>query len=177
MNREELAATIYRTASITGQFTLRSGATSNQYFDKYRLEADPKLLRIIAEQMVPLIPRSADILAGLEMGGIPVATMLSQITGLPTCFVRKHAKHYGTCLFAEGTPVAGKRVVIVEDVVTSGGQVILSTADLRKVDAHVEDVICIIDREEGGAHKLETAGVRLHPLFRRSELEASVGMR
>lgn len=173
MERRELAAKIYEIASITGEFKLRSGITSNQYFDKYRVEAQPLILKAIAEHMAKMVPPSTEVLAGLEMGGIPIATMLSQITGLPTCFVRKEAKTYGTCQFAEGAEIAGKRVLIVEDVITSGGQTILSNADLCKMHAHIEDVLCVIDREQGGYQKLETAGLHLHALFKRSELETA----
>ncbi len=109
------------------------------------------------------------------MGGIPIATMLSQVSGLPCAFVRKEAKAYGTCQLAEGCDIKRKRILIVEDVITSGGQVILSAADLRALDAHIEDVICVIDREQGGGSKLKAAGLNMHALFTRSELEASVG--
>jgi orotate phosphoribosyltransferase len=173
MDREELAARIYQTANIKGDFLLRSGVRSDEYFDKYLLESNPELLKAIADHLAPKIPKSADVLAGLEMGGIPVVTMLSQVTGLPACFVRKKAKPYGTCKFAEGAEIKNRRVVIVEDVVTSGGQAILSTADLRSVHAHIEDILCVIDREQGARQKLETAGLKLHALFTRSELEAA----
>jgi len=121
MPADSLARRIYNTAHITGEFTLRSGAKSNEYFDKYLFEADPKLLKDIAQALVPLVPSGIDALAGLEMGGIPIATMLSQFTGLPVLFVRKKAKDYGTCKIAEGGAVAGRKLLIVEDVVTSGG--------------------------------------------------------
>src|SRR3954469_11058929 len=79
----DLARRVHQCAHITGTFTLRSGAVSNEYFDKYLFEADPPLLRELAEAMAALVPSDVDALAGLEMGGIPVATMLSQVTGLP----------------------------------------------------------------------------------------------
>ena len=173
MERKALAAKLYEVANITGEFKLRSGKTSDHYFDKYRFEAQPALLKAITELMVPLIPSSTDVLAGLEMGGIPIATLLSQWTGIPTCFVRKEAKAYGTCQFAEGADISGKRVVIIEDVITSGGQAVLSTADLRSAKAHIEDVLCVIDREEGGQQKLNAAGLNLHALFRACELTPS----
>src|SRR5439155_15763673 len=120
--------------------------TSTEYFDKYRFEADPGLLRDIAKAMAPLLPPGIDALAGLELGGVPLATALSFETGLPALFVRKQAKSYGTCQLAEGGKVDGKRVVVVEDVVTSGGQVIASSADLRDLGAKVDDDGCIYDR-------------------------------
>ena len=94
----DLARRVYLAAHLTGTFVLRSGATSDEYFDKYRFESDPRLLRQVAEAMAGLLPEGADGLAGLELGGVPLATVLSQVTGLPAGFVRKQAKPYGTCL-------------------------------------------------------------------------------
>ena len=87
---------------------LRSGVVSNEYFDKYRFEADPVLLRDIAAALVPLVPAGTEALAGLELGGVPIATVLSQLTGIPAYFVRKEAKTYGTCQLAEGGDVDGR---------------------------------------------------------------------
>ena len=88
----EIARAIREIARIQGTFTLRSGAVSDTYFDKYRFEADPTLLKRIGSALLPLIPANAKVLAGLEMGGIPIVTMLGQLTGLPTAFLRKEAK-------------------------------------------------------------------------------------
>src|SRR5436190_19794043 len=96
MDRKVLARRIHQAAHITGTFTLRSGAVSNEYFDKYLFEADPALLHDIAGALAPLVPSGIDALAGLELGGVPIVTMLSQVTGLPARFVRKKAKEYGT---------------------------------------------------------------------------------
>ena len=169
MHREELARSIYETAHLTGHFLLRSGATSDEYFDKYRFESDPVLLRAIAEAMAPLVPPEVDALAGLELGGVPLATALSQVTGLPARFVRKEAKTYGTCRLAEGGDVNGERLVVVEDVVTSGGQVVLSCADLRAHGAEVVRVLCVIDREAGGAGALRAEDLELSALFTMTE--------
>ena len=110
-------------------------------------------------------------LAGLELGGVPVATALSIRTGLPVLFVRKQAKAYGTRQVIEGGQVAGRRLLIVEDVITSGGQVVASCSELRSARAIVEDAICVIDREAGGAAALASAGIRLKVLFMKSDLE------
>src|ERR687898_888499 len=121
---DDLARRVHRASHLTGTFVLRSGATSSEYFDKYRFESDPRLLWEIAEALAGLLPPAADGLAGLELGGVPLATVLSQVTGLPAGFVRKQAKPYGTRRLAEGLEVAGRRLVVVEDVVTSGGAVV-----------------------------------------------------
>src|ERR1039457_7228794 len=126
MERKKLAREIYDISHLEGRFKLRSGQISNQYFDKYLFESRPALLSRIADQMSKLIPPGTEILAGLEMGGIPVATAVSLKTGLPVVFVRKKAKDYGTCKLAEGAEVNQRKICIIEDVVTTGGQIILS---------------------------------------------------
>jgi len=170
-----LAKKIYDTAHITGEFTLRSGAKSTEYFDKYLFEADPSLLKHIAEAMVRLVPPGIDALAGLEMGGIPLATMLSQLTGLPVLFVRKKAKDYGTCKIAEGGRVQGRKLLIVEDVVTSGGAILDAAKALRAEGAILDPVICVIDRESplpnNGPANLAKSDLILTPLFTMSELK------
>lgn len=170
MTRDQLAKSIFQVCHLKGEFKLRSGAVSNEYFDKYRFEAQPEILKEVAQQMLSLIPKDTEILAGLEMGGIPIATALSIASGIPLCFVRKKAKDYGTCQFAEGSSIKGKNLCIIEDVITSGGQVILSTADLRKEGARVENVICAILREPKSKDILSKEGLKLHPLFTGDEL-------
>lgn len=170
MTKSELAHEIYKVSHLTGHFKLRSGTTSHEYFDKYRFEARPELLREIAIQMKALIPKETEVLAGLEMGGIPIATALSLETGLPCSFVRKHAKDYGTCLLAEGASVAGKRVCMIEDVITTGGQVILSATDLRAIGAQIDTVLCVIHRGSGMEPKLEQIGLNLRALMTMSDL-------
>jgi len=165
-----LAARVYDIAHLTGTFTLRSGQTSNEYFDKYRFEADPALLRDIAEAMVPLVPDGVDALAGLELGGVPIATALSLATGLPARFVRKEAKTYGTCQLAEGGDIEGLRLLVVEDVVTTGGQVLLSTKDLRERGAVVDTVLCAIDRRPAGVDPFAAEALELRALFTMQEL-------
>jgi len=174
MSREDLARDIHRVAHLTGTFTLRSGRTATEYFDKYRFEADPRLLQRVAEALVELVPPETDVLAGLEMGGIPIATALSRETGLPAAFVRKKAKEYGTMRLAEGADVEGRRVLVVEDVVTSGGQVVISSGDLREHGAIIDTVVCVIDRQGGGAEALADAGLTLRPLLTRDDIARAV---
>ncbi len=83
MPHSELAQKIYNVCHLKGEFLLRSGKISNEYFDKYRFESQPHLLIEIAEQMKNLIPKDTEVLAALEMGGIPVGTALSMATGIP----------------------------------------------------------------------------------------------
>lgn len=172
MTRNELASKIFACSHLTGSFLLRSGKTSTEYFDKYQFESDPTLLRAIAKGLAPLVPRDTDYLGALEMGGIPIATALSFETGIPVVFVRKEAKEYGTCKFAEGPAIKGKRLTLIEDVITTGGQVVISCEDLRSEGAVIENVLCVIDRSEGQTQKIESAGLKLQALFTMAELKA-----
>jgi orotate phosphoribosyltransferase len=171
-DRIELASRIYAASHLTGTFTLRSGVVSQEYFDKYLFESDPQLLAAIATACAALVPAGMDALAGLELGGIPLATMMSQLAGLPTRFVRKQAKTYGTCRLAEGGELDGMRLCIVEDVVTSGGAILDAATELRAGGAVLGPVVCVIDRESGGTENLAADGLELHPLFRMHELSA-----
>jgi len=170
----DLAQQVNSVARLTGTFTLRSGRTATEYFDKYQFESDPVLLDQLAEQMAALVPEGTEVLAGLEMGGIAVVTAVARHAKLPAAFVRKQAKQYGTARLSEGAEVAGRRVLVVEDVVTSGGQVVISTGELRKLGAHVDHALCVIDRQEGGAEALAEHGITLRALLKRSDLDAAV---
>jgi orotate phosphoribosyltransferase len=132
-SKQKLAQQIFTVSHLEGEFRLRSGAVSHEYFDKYLFETDPMILSDISQAMSQLVPTNVDALAGLELGGIPLVTLLSQMTGLPAIFVRKAAKSYGTGKLAEGGEVQGRKLLMVEDVVTSGGQIINSTFELRKL--------------------------------------------
>lgn len=171
MTHDQLAKRVYDVAHLTGSFLLRSGKTSTEYFDKYQFESDPTLLREIAKGLAPLIPKHTEYLGALEMGGIPIATALSLLTGIPVVFVRKEAKAYGTCKFAEGPKIRGKHICLIEDVITTGGQVAISCGDLRSEDAVIDTVLCVIDRSEGQTQKIESSGLKLKSLFTMAELK------
>jgi orotate phosphoribosyltransferase len=176
MHIDDLADRI-NVSRLTGTFTLRSGQIATEYFDKYRFEAVPGLLADIAEALAPLVPDGTEVIAGLEMGGIPIVTALSMRTGIPAAFVRKKAKEYGTARLAEGADIAGKRVTVIEDVITTGGQVVISTEDLRGLGAQVEHVLCVIDRSPDHGAALTAAGLQMHALLTRAQLDAAEARR
>ncbi len=177
MHLDDLADRINAVSRLTGTFTLRSGQIATEYFDKYRFEAVPELLADIAEAMAPLLPEGTEVIAGLEMGGIPIVTALSMRTGIPAAFVRKKAKEYGTARLAEGADIVGKRVTVIEDVITTGGQVVISTEDLRSLGAVVEHVLCVIDRSPDQGAALTAAGLQMHALLTRTQLDAAEARR
>ena len=167
----ELAGRVNAVCRLRGRFVLRSGRIADEYFDKYQFEADPALLDALASRLAGLVPDGVEVLAGLELGGIAVVTALGRHTGLPCAFVRKAAKQYGTARLAEGADVAGRDVLVVEDVVTSGGQIAISGKDLRALGARVEHALCVIDRQEGGAQALAAEGIALRALLTRADLD------
>jgi orotate phosphoribosyltransferase len=170
-----LAADVDAVSRLTGTFTLRSGLESHEYFDKYLFESDPALLARVARRLVALVPEDTELLGGLELGGVPIATMVSSLTGRPALFVRKQAKEYGTHKLAEGPDVAGRRVTLVEDVITTGGAVRDATGALRAAGAIVEVVVCAIDRSPAGANPLADMGLEVRAVLTKAALDAVRG--
>ena len=153
IDKKKLAEEIKKKALLKGHFVLRSGKVSDTYFDKYQFESRPDLLEAIAFYMQTFIPKDTEILAGLEMGGIPLATALSLKGGLPSVFVRKKAKNYGTKKIAEGPSVKGKKICLIEDVVTTGGQLMLSAQELKAKGALIASALCVIYRGDAAILK------------------------
>ena len=174
MRRDDLAKAIRNKSKLTGHFVLRSGKTSDTYFDKYLFESDPAVLRAIAQHMSALVPDAIEILCGLEMGGLPVVTMLSQVTGLPCAFLRKAPKTYGTMKYIEGPELTGRRIALVEDVVSSGGAIQDQARQLRVDGIDVNIAICVIDRQTGGREALARDGIRLLSLFTMAEIDGAL---
>jgi orotate phosphoribosyltransferase len=175
MTDPDLARDVDACCRISGEFTLRSGQVSHEYFDKYLFESDPALLGRVVARMASLLPEETELLGGLELGGIPIAARLSAETGLPAIFVRKQAKTYGTCKLAEGPEVAGRRVTLVEDVITTGGAVRDATRELRGYDATVDHVLCAIDRSPEGENPLADVGLEVRPVLTKAMLDAARG--
>jgi orotate phosphoribosyltransferase len=171
MTREELAQAIKDAAYLEGDFVLSSGKRSRYYLDKWRFETNPDLLREIARGLAGLLPSPRpDRLAGIELGGVPLAAALALETGIPYLIVRREAKGYGTGKEVEGLFNQGDRVALVEDVLTTAGQAISAAQRLAKLGLKVERVVYVIDREEGAESNLREAGFDPAMLFRKSDL-------
>ena len=125
--------------------------------------------------MVDLLPADTELLGGLELGGVPIATMVSSLTGTAGLFVRKKAKEYGTCKLAEGPDVAGRRVTLIEDVITTGGAVRDATNALREAGAIVEVVVCAIDRSPADQNPLADVGLEVRPVLTKAQLDSARG--
>lgn len=168
---DDLAKQVAAVSTLEGEFTLRSGQISHKYFDKYRFEGDPKILRPLAQAMAKLLPEDTEIIAGLELGGVPLVTAISLETGLPAAFVRKEAKAYGTCQAIEGQNVNGKKVTFIEDVITTGGAVSDALKLATDDGADVLAVVCAIWRGEGAPHIKNATALPVLPVFTRDDLE------
>ncbi len=166
-----LAAAIAELSLLRGSFTLRSGRTSSYYLDKYRFSTRPEVLgpvgKLLAERAMRHQPTR---LAGAELGGIPLVTVASLETGLPTIFIRNAKKDYGTAKQLEGAIEAGDRVVFVEDVATTAGQALEAVGILREAGAEVPAIITVIDRLEGARENVEAAGLAFEALFTKRDL-------
>jgi orotate phosphoribosyltransferase len=175
MDKAQLAKRVVEVALLRGEFKLRSGQISNVYFDKYQFEARPELLKEIARQLAPLVPAGTEVLAGLELGGVPIATALSFELGLPVAFVRKERKTYGTCLIAEGAKLRDKKVCIVEDVITTGGAVLDSARELKAEGALLDVVLSVIYRGDPAKDYFAADGLRRLSLLSLADLEPHMG--
>lgn len=173
MDAEGLADAIDRACRLTGEFTLRSGQVASEYFDKYRFESDPGLLRSMAAMMAPAVPDGTELLGGLELGGVPIVTILSSLTGIPAVFIRKQAKAYGTCRLAEGADVESRQITLVEDVLTTGGAVRDATAALRALGAKVDVVLCAIDRSGQDGGPVTDLGLETRAVLTKADLDAA----
>ena len=173
MTRAELARRVAERALLHGDFVLRSGRRSSVYLDKYRFETDPALLGPIGAALAELATASdprPHRLAGPELGAVPLAAAAALASGIPFLIVRKATKDYATEGLIEGVFEQGERVLVIEDVVTTGGALIAAIEALRAAGLSVERALCVLDREEGGEEGLAELGVRLEPLFRRADL-------
>ncbi|SDS12778.1 orotate phosphoribosyltransferase [Microlunatus soli] len=167
-----LADDVDRACRLRGTFTLRSGRQAEEYFDKFLFESDPALLRRVVEPMVALIPSGTEVLGGIELGGVPIAAVLGQMSGLPTAYIRKQVKAYGTCKLAEGPDLSGRRVLLVEDAITTGGAVRDAALAIRELGAVVDTVVCAIDRQEPGGNVLGAIGIEVRSVLNRELLDA-----
>ena len=131
---------IVERAITRGEYLLSGGARSDYYIDKFRLFADPHVLRRIARLFAPIVSEiSPDLIGGTELGGVIIATAVSQMTGIPMIVVRKKPKQYGAFAdeYVEGPFEGGQHVLLLEDVVTSGREVLAARARLEELNLKV----------------------------------------
>src|SRR5690349_1464263 len=164
-SREQLARRIAEVALLRGEFTLRSGRKSNYYLDKYLFETQPDILRALGELFVRRLPQSVHRIAGPELGAIALAAATSMASGKPFVIVRNQRKGYGSGKLIEGTLNAGDTVAVIEDVLTTGGQVLEAVKSLETAGAKVVGIFGVLDRQEGARQNVESAGYKFDALF------------
>jgi orotate phosphoribosyltransferase len=167
---DELAVKIKKAAYLEGNFVLRSGKTSKYYLDKYLFETQPEILRELGVRFGKFVDASVDLIGGAELGGVPLAAAVSMQVNKPFIIIRNSKKDYGTSKQFEGPNPAGKRVLLVEDIATTGGQVLEAAKGLKEAGAVVVKIIAVIDRQEGARENIEGAGFGFASLFTKSDL-------
>lgn len=174
MTRDQLIQAISDTSVLRGEFTLRSGRKSNYYIDKYRFATRPEVLREIGRLMAEHAAElNVDRIAGAELGGVPLAAAASLAADRPFVLIRNQKKEYGTAKQMEGELKAGETVLLVEDVLTTGGQVLEAATTLTAAGAKVVRIVAVIDRMEGARENIEQAGYEMTALVTTADLGLS----
>jgi len=168
---DDLARKLVAACYLKGDFVLASGRRSKYYFDKYRFETRPDLLAPVAELIAARITPGVTRIAGPELGAVAIATAVSLSSGLPFIIVRGEAKEYGTSKRIEGPFEPGDEVVVLEDVLTTGGSVIKAAQAVVDAGCRGTHIIGVVDREEGAREAIVAAGFGLEAVFTRSQLE------
>ncbi len=169
----EIARMLLQAGAVRfGEFTLASGEKSDVYIDVKRAWPDPARLTLMARALASRVggePR----LAGMELGAVPLVVAVALATGRPYVVLRKAAKEHGTRQAFEGDIPRGERVLLVEDVTTTGGTLVRSVEIIRAAGGEVDRVLAVLDRGQGATERLAGIGVRLEPLLTMAELRGA----
>jgi orotate phosphoribosyltransferase len=169
-----LASRVREVALLEGDFVLSSGKKSRFYVDKYLFSTEPGLLRELAREISSRLPDDVERLAGVELGAVPLVAAASLQSGLSYGIVRKGAKEYGTANRIEGRPLeVGEKVILIEDVVTTGTQVLRAAATLEEAGAEMLGILAVLDRRDEDSASL--AGYPFEALLRLEDLGVTSG--
>jgi orotate phosphoribosyltransferase len=170
MTREELIKRIKETAYLEGDFILRSGKRSKYYLDKYLFETCPDILKALGEEFAKYISDDVNLVAGAELGGVALAAATAMATGRNWIIVRNSKKGYGTGKLVEGVLKADDVVLLVEDIATTGGQVLEAAKIITEAGAKVEKIVCVIDRKQGAEENITQAGYKFESIITKYDL-------
>jgi len=170
VTKEELIKRIKETAYLEGDFTLRSGKKSKYYLDKYLFETCPDILKTLGEEFAKYVTDDVNLIAGAELGGIALAAATAMAANKNWIIVRNSKKGYGTGKMIEGVLKKDDVVLLVEDVATTGGQVIEAAKVITEAGAKIKKIICVIDRKQGAVENITTAGYKFESILTKDDL-------
>jgi orotate phosphoribosyltransferase len=170
MTREELIKRIKETAYLEGDFILRSGKRSKYYLDKYLFETCPDILKALGEEFAGHMTDDVTLIAGAELGGVALAASTAMATGKNWVIIRNSKKGYGTGKIVEGVLKAGDVVLLVEDIATTGGQVLEAAGIIDEAGATVKKIVCVIDRRHGAEENINKAGYKFESILTKDDL-------
>ncbi len=170
MTKEQLAERIREVAYLEGEFTLRSGRKSSFYIDKYLFETQPDILAELGRRLAEHVTPQTTRIAGAELGGVSLAAAASIAANLPFVIIRNAKKGYGTDKMHEGKLSAGDTVLLVEDIATTGGQVIEAARTIQGLGAKVACIVAVVDRGQGAAENIAAAGIPFKSLLNSKDL-------
>ena len=170
MTREELIKRIKETAYLEGDFILRSGKRSKYYLDKYLFETCPDILKQLGAEFAKYLTDDVTLIAGAELGGVALAAATAIETGKNWIIIRNSKKGYGTDKMVEGVLKDSDVVLLVEDIATTGGQVLEAAKVITEAGATVKNVVCVIDRKQGAGENITSAGYKFESILTKDDL-------
>lgn len=170
MKREELIKRVKETAYLEGDFTLRSGKKSKYYLDKYLFETCPDILAELGKEFAKHMTNDVTLIAGAELGGVALAASTAMATGKNWVIIRNSKKGYGTGKMVEGVMKKGDVVLLVEDIATTGGQVLEAAKIINEAGAQVKKIVCVIDRKQGAGENISAAGFKFESILTKDDL-------
>ncbi len=171
MTKQQLAARIKQEAYLEGDFVLRSGKRSKYYLDKYLFEGSPDILKALGEHFAEFITQDVTLLAGPELGGVALAASTSIASGVKWVIIRNSKKDYGTSKLVEGGEITpSDTVLLIEDIATTGGQVLEAAKVITDAGAKVKKIVAVIDRKQGARENITKAGYEFESIITKEDL-------
>lgn len=170
MDRQELLKRIKETSYLEGDFVLRSGKRSKYYLDKYLFETCPDILKALGAEFAKYATAEVTLIAGAELGGVALAAATAMETGKKWVIIRNSKKDYGTSKMVEGVIKKGDVVLLVEDIATTGGQVLEAAKVIDGAGAKVKKIVAVIDRKQGARENIESAGYVFESIITKEDL-------
>ena len=170
MDKTALTTRIKEASYLEGDFLLRSGKRSKYYMDKYLFETQPDILKALGTEFCKHLTDDVTLVAGAELGGVALAAATAMEANLPWIIIRNSKKDYGTSKMVEGVIKEGDVVLLVEDIVTTAGQILEAAKIITAAGATVKKIVCVIDRKQGGRENTEAAGYVFDSIITKDDL-------